>query len=194
MGFYNPGQDIEEEKKMKKYMEKRGLDVAFVSGALGMEIVGSEWVEGKFSDYDQKLILPDGKIITVEWKADKRCISTGNIYFERWCRGKPSGIMATKADYWAEIVFSKTYINSLRFGIWKTEDIKTFIKNGLKTGKVWVPEGEQRGKLAGDTLGKWKKGSAKGWLTEEDTLFNSPFLLKEKRIDTVKFRRAAGII
>lgn len=194
MAHYNFYNDAKEERMMKEYMEKKGIDVLFISEALGVEVVESEWMKGNFPDYDQRVTLADGKVITIEWKMDRRCIGTGNIYFERQCRGKPSGIMTTKSDYWAEIVFSKTHMNKLRFGIWKTLDIKTYIKNGLKTGEVWVPDGEKAGKLAGDTEGKWSNGAARGWITEEDSLFDSPFLIKEKRIDTVKLRRAAGII
>lgn len=38
---------------------------------------------------------------TVEVKTDERSETTGNIYVEYECRGRPSGIATTKATWWA---------------------------------------------------------------------------------------------
>jgi hypothetical protein len=38
---------------------------------------------------------------TVEVKSDQMCRRTGNVFIEYAQQGKPSGIMVTKADYWA---------------------------------------------------------------------------------------------
>lgn len=49
--------------------------------------------------YDIKLTLGD-KFQTYEVKTDLMCGSTGNFALEYECRGKPSGIVTTEADYW----------------------------------------------------------------------------------------------
>ena len=56
-------------------------------------------------------ILQTGKVeIKTErdiWK------TTGNIVFEIKCKGRPSGISKTKADYWAQILTYKNEIKSI---------------------------------------------------------------------------------
>jgi hypothetical protein len=52
--------------------------------------------------------------------------TTGNAVFEYECRGKPSGIAVTEADYWCHIlrlgdVPQATYL-------WRTEDLKAFLR------------------------------------------------------------------
>lgn len=49
--------------------------------------------------YDFKLIQGD-KSRTYEVKRDLMCGQTGNFALEYECRGKPSGIVTTQADYW----------------------------------------------------------------------------------------------
>lgn len=41
-----------------------------------------------------------GRWWTVECKHDGKAVHTRNLYFETACRGKPSGIFASTADYW----------------------------------------------------------------------------------------------
>lgn len=54
-------------------------------------------IPNKFSDYD--IFIPEtGKKIEV--KQDKKSNHTGNIVIEIEMFGKPSGLMATKADLW----------------------------------------------------------------------------------------------
>ena len=57
--------------------------------------------------------------------------TTGNAVFEYECRGKPSGIAVTQADYWCHIlrlgdVPQATYL-------WRTEDLKTFLRKCVTT-------------------------------------------------------------
>lgn len=53
---------------------------------------GEEW-EGFFQG-----IVKSGKI---ECKRDKLAHKTGNIFIEYRCRGKPSGLSVTEAEWWA---------------------------------------------------------------------------------------------
>lgn len=61
--------------------------------------------KGNFKAYD--LEVPEiQKTIEVKW--DKVSDSTGNYFIETGFNGKPSGIMATKANWWALV--DKTHI------------------------------------------------------------------------------------
>ena len=67
----------------------------------------------------------NGKILKYEIKTDFYCVpirDTGNMFIEVECRGKPSGIMVTKADWFV------TYYNGLN-EIWyiKTKDLLQLI-------------------------------------------------------------------
>lgn len=58
-------------------------------------------VEGKEKGWDIVMpgILPWGNI-KIEVKRDEKCKETDNVVFEISSRGEPSGIEATKADWW----------------------------------------------------------------------------------------------
>jgi hypothetical protein len=55
---------------------------------------------GKTNAYDLKIESMTGKVFTVEIKEDFSCYKTGNIGVEFECRGKPSGISVSQADYY----------------------------------------------------------------------------------------------
>lgn len=59
--------------------------------------------EKKFKDFDYYTIKGDKKI-AYEIKADKLSYRTGNLAIEFQCNNKPSGLTATKSDYW--IIFA----------------------------------------------------------------------------------------
>lgn len=59
----------------------------------------AEIMKGNFKPYDIR-IKYGGEETTIESKADRLTISTGNIAIEYRCSGKPSGITSTQADYW----------------------------------------------------------------------------------------------
>lgn len=193
MGYYNFAKDIEDEKKFKAYLEKKKLDIRMVSAALGQEITESEWMEGNFPDFDQKVTTADGAITTIEWKLDQKCLGTKNCYLEFLARGKSSGIAATKADLWAHVVYSTEFRWKLRFGIWRTSDLKEMIESGLKDGSVTIPD-----KLGGDkkktkSNGKTvKTGTANGYLVKEADMFSTKILF-DTQVDTKTFLNAAGI-
>ena len=59
--------------------------------------------DGCFKDYDAE-VFRNGRIEYFEFKADRRTLQTGNLAIEMLCSGKPSGIWATKADFWIHCV------------------------------------------------------------------------------------------
>jgi hypothetical protein len=61
---------------------------------------GYAQAEGVFKKWDMKLFKGDA-CTTYEVKADRMAVRTGNIALEYESSGKPSGIRATTADYWA---------------------------------------------------------------------------------------------
>lgn len=61
--------------------------------------------DGLFKDYDIKMTV-DGKRRKYEVKSDRFAWRTGQIAIEYECSGKPSGIAATRAHYWAHFVVS----------------------------------------------------------------------------------------
>lgn len=50
--------------------------------------------------YDIKATNTEGKRVTFEIKEDFSCKKTGNVAVEFGCRGKPSGIETTQANYY----------------------------------------------------------------------------------------------
>ena len=50
--------------------------------------------------YDIKTKLKSGDIVLLEVKEDFMCKKTGNVAVEFQCRGKPSGIAKSEADYY----------------------------------------------------------------------------------------------
>jgi len=54
-------------------------------------------IDGKFKDYD--IFIPENNK-TVEVKVDLLTGKTGNMRIELYMDGKPSALLATKADYW----------------------------------------------------------------------------------------------
>tara|TARA_R110000822_G_scaffold20594_3_gene65865 strand:+ start:3904 stop:4281 length:378 start_codon:yes stop_codon:yes gene_type:complete len=76
-------------------------------------------------------ILKEGKL---EVKTERKWwFKTGNIALEVECYGKPSGVMATKADYWVQILADgdKDYCRL----IFDTKTIKRLVKKYIKNIK-----------------------------------------------------------
>jgi hypothetical protein len=74
-------------------------------------------------------IIKDDKKTFIEVKSEKLASKTGNICVEYYCRGKPSGISVTKAEYY----FIYVVISDVKYRVFKvpTNDIKEMIKNKL---------------------------------------------------------------
>jgi hypothetical protein len=62
-----------------------------------------EMSKGNFKEYDFKY-EKNNECVKVEVKSDRLSSKTGNFFIEFECRGKPSGLNATTADYWCYFV------------------------------------------------------------------------------------------
>lgn len=62
-----------------------------------------EMAVGNFKPYDIKIQYKNDTY-TVEVKADRKTKDTANMVIEYECNGKPSGIKATEADFWAYFI------------------------------------------------------------------------------------------
>ena len=65
-----------------------------------------EMMKGEFKDYDLWIQRHGEEKVYLEVKRDRRAITTGNLAIEFMCNNQPSGITATKADYWVHFVVS----------------------------------------------------------------------------------------
>ena len=86
-------------------------------------------------------ILNRGK---VEVKTERDLwVKTGNIAIEVGCRGKPSGLMVTKADYWAHIM---TKDGDIKFiAILPVETLKRRVAHLRKNDRARVVRGGDNG-------------------------------------------------
>ena len=105
----------------------------------------------KFSDFDKDLkygqdrenrivSILDAKKTKVEVKTERDWwFKTGNIAIEVECNGKPSGIMATKADYWIHILADgdKDYCRLIFDTPIVKRLAKKYIKNIKSGGDGW---------------------------------------------------------
>jgi hypothetical protein len=105
----------------------------------------------KFSDFDKDLkygqdrenrivSILDAKKTKVEVKTERDWwFKTGNIAIEVECNGKPSGIMATKADYWIHILAdgNKDYCRLIFDTPIVKRLAKKYIKNIKSGGDGW---------------------------------------------------------
>jgi hypothetical protein len=61
------------------------------------------------NQYDLMVETKEGHKITIEVKEDSMCQKTGNIGLEFECRGKPSGISVSKADWYIYVVHAPDF-------------------------------------------------------------------------------------
>lgn len=67
---------------------------------------------------------------TIEVKRDFKASQTGKVFVEFFCRGKPSGIATTEAEYWAFILDGDSVV------ILPTEKVKNLVSEAQEKGKV----------------------------------------------------------
>tara|TARA_R110002020_G_scaffold441924_2_gene652987 strand:+ start:649 stop:1050 length:402 start_codon:yes stop_codon:yes gene_type:complete len=70
---------------------------------------------------------------TLEVKRDFRASRTGKVFVEFFCRGKPSGIATTEADFWAFVIDGDYVV------ILPTEALKEIVEFHKEKG--WVMSG-----------------------------------------------------
>jgi len=89
--------------------------------------------EGKCVWFDIIAVTNKGKIETFEVKSDSGMYKrTGNIAFETEYKGKPSGVMASLADYIVYHLdeFYSIKTKDLRYWIYSNEDLKKVVHGG----------------------------------------------------------------
>lgn len=90
MPYYNFEKDFQVARKTEKQIAMKLVDL----------FENYEFIDFcDNSDYDIECNL-NGKYTTIEIKEDFTCERTGNLGLEFECRGKPSGISVSKADYY----------------------------------------------------------------------------------------------
>jgi penicillin-binding protein-related factor A (putative recombinase) len=72
------------------------------------------------------LTVVNGKTFKFEVKEDFTCKRTGNVGMEIKCRGKPSGIMISEADFY---IYKIHTVDGIKFFIFKTSALKKMIDN-----------------------------------------------------------------
>lgn len=94
------GRDI----KMPNYNFKKDLPIAEkTERQIGQALENVGWKVLEYNNdnrYDLKVKSPKGNIKTIEIKEDFTCEKTGNVGVEFECRGKPSGISTSQADWY----------------------------------------------------------------------------------------------
>lgn len=93
-GNFNFVKDLANAKDTEKYVAKRLCELH------GYQIIEKE----NTNKYDYAFLTKSGKKITVEIKEDLSCNKYHNVAVEFECRGKPSGIAVTKADYYLYVI------------------------------------------------------------------------------------------
>ena len=82
-----------------------------------------------------KQLLTDVVGVKIEVKTDFKVSDTGNVAIEYECRGKPSGISITQADWWA-IVLDGDRFSSEVIVLIKTDRLKGIARKHFVLGKV----------------------------------------------------------
>lgn len=89
MAHYNFRKDL----KVGQQTEKEALE------HLAKHLTYDEAEFNNDKKYDIRVVMGE-QVRTYEVKTDLMCGYTGNFALEYECRGKPSGIVTTEADYW----------------------------------------------------------------------------------------------
>jgi hypothetical protein len=87
-----------------------------------------EMKEGYFKEYDLT-IFKDGTPTKIEVKSDRQASTTGNMAIEYECKNKPSGLSATKADYWIYFVVHKDKDECYKI---PTDELRELVKDCRK--------------------------------------------------------------
>ncbi len=81
----------------------------------------------KAGEEGERLLMSILREKTIEVKRDYLSQETGNIAIEIESRGQPSGIMTTKADYWAHLLEQEKKIV-----IFRTDKLKELVKESTR--------------------------------------------------------------
>jgi hypothetical protein len=78
----------------------------------------------------RRLLTNDDDALAVEVKGDYRAQETGNHFVELSARGRPSGLMVTKSDYWAVALENGTVL------MLPTERLRELVADALADGRT----------------------------------------------------------
>lgn len=115
MAYYNFRKDLPIAKKTEQEVAE------LISRLYDATIIAFE----DTNKYDFKASIK-GKEITFEVKEDFTCETTGNVGLEFSCRGKPSGISVSMADYYIYKLHTKNY--GIQFVIHPVKRLKKMIE------------------------------------------------------------------
>lgn len=114
-----------------------------------INLLGLEGIEAKKSPvraWDIQFAM-GARTWKIECKHDGKALYSGNLYFETECRGKPSGVRASQADYWMHgIGMSPVYL-------FRRKELVEFLDRALEDGVArYVQNGGDDGGSSGILL------------------------------------------
>ena len=126
--------DFKEDLKMWKWAELEFMELLSYS----WQVASIEWPQGKFPDYDIKAKMKSWAETTYEVKRDWIYPTSKCIWIEYECKGVPSGIMTSKADYyvyklWLDFYFAK-----------KGDLLELLMKSTTKVERQWGDDGTSK--------------------------------------------------
>ncbi len=125
------------------------LEFAQRGEELVAELLQNKFTDFKILDYNEDsecdiVAEVGGKRVTIEVKEDVRTKDTGNVVIECESRGKPSGIMTTKADFWVFRVHQDDGILNILF---KIKDLKQAVRDRRFHNKRQMPHTDSKNVL-----------------------------------------------
>ena len=124
--------DLKDEKSSKGFLIRHGHLVDLFETGCNKKVSDITFVKGRFKEYDGTVEFEDGTTATFEMKEDKSCRRTGNICVEYFGRSGASGINATTADYWLELIHSFDEQDHLKLTLSDTKKVKKFVDDAAK--------------------------------------------------------------
>lgn len=126
MGNYNIHIDLPRAKKVEKIVaeELKNLNSAIDK----IEHAPDE----KFSDWDLNCTIKD-KSEKIEIKEDQMVSKTGNLFIEIESRGKPSGILTSKADFYIFVAILKDTVDLFKIPL---KELKNMLSKGRLVGNA----------------------------------------------------------
>lgn len=125
MGNYDFDSDLDVAKRTEYQM------CAYLQENLSLKFLSS----CDTSDWDLEFCnSKSGEVLTFEIKEDFMCEETGNVSVEFKSRGKPSGIMVSKAEWWLYKVHQED--NKIGVYVNRLDELKGMVRQRLFTRKV----------------------------------------------------------
>jgi hypothetical protein len=101
----------------------------------------------KWGEAGEKWLSELGQQVTMEVKRCRKALTTGNLFIEISCSGKPSGIMSTEAEYFAYIL-TKEDMNIACY-VWHTTSMRKAIQDSLEAKRYRTVSGGDGNRVVG---------------------------------------------